>query len=148
MKPESALGAVFTTREAAFPTGTQSRNWLAGMWNYKLSFRESRGLTTIELCWALRFFHCGSRTFSQGLDSDDLTAVASSGWRHRHHPDTVLSIPTQVRNSVGEWVRGGFKLADDLWEDTDMYPYSRKQAVQWLPKRLLTNILPILPGEA
>lgn len=142
MKP-SALGVVFTTREAAFPTGTQSQDWLAGMWCPQLSFGESRGLTTIELCCALRFFRCSSHTFGQGLDSDDLTAVASSGWCHRHHPDTVLSIPTQVRNSVGKRVRGGFELADDLWEGTDMFPYSRKQAVQWLPERMATNILPV-----
>lgn len=141
MKP-SAFGAVFTTREAAFPTGTQSRDWLAGMWRPQLSF------TAIELGCALRLFRCGSRTFGQGLDSDDLTAVASSGWRHRHHPDTILPIPTQVRNSVGKRVRGGFELADDLWEGTDMFLYSRKQALQWLPERMATNILPVLLGEA
>lgn len=41
-------------------------------------------------------------TFGQWLDCDDLTAVASSGRGHGHHPDAVLTIPAQVRDSVGK----------------------------------------------
>lgn len=55
-------------------------------------------------------------TFGQRFHGDDITAVSPAGRSHRHHPDTVLPVATEIVNPVQEFIWGHFKLTDHLNE--------------------------------
>lgn len=134
--------------------GKKSPAWPADTWSPQASFQIKQRSNDHWAVGGRRLLHWGSRglcTFSQRLHGDDLTAVASSGGSHCHHPDAILSIPTQVRNSVGKWVRGGFKLADDLWGEKWSIIHGSKWHYGFLKECLLTyyrsnQMKPVSPG--
>lgn len=56
----------------------------------------------------------GRCTFGQRLHCDLLTVVAMTGSRHSHHPDTVLSVSSQIGDPVEIRIWRRLKLAHHL----------------------------------
>lgn len=57
-----------------------------------------------------------SPTLSHGLHGDDFTGVSTACSSDGHHPDTVLTVPAQVRDAVEKHIWGSFKFAAYLGE--------------------------------
>lgn len=72
--------------------------------------RDSAAGGTVLVSWL---------TFGQRLHSDLLAVVAVSGSRHRHHPDAVLPVASQVGDSVEVRIWRRLKLAHHLREGRD-----------------------------
>lgn len=54
-------------------------------------------------------------TFGQRFHCDLLAVVAVTGSRHRHHPDAVLPVSSQIGDPVEIRIRRGLELAHHLW---------------------------------
>lgn len=59
---------------------------------------------------------CAPPTLSHGFDGDDFTGVSTARGGDGHHPDAVLTVPTQVGDAVVEHIWGRFKLTAHLDE--------------------------------